>query len=80
MSKYLLLVSGYTDNPDIPDFEHKEDFDDDKAAFSRMMEMYRDVTINGGSNNIAHSDFGKHWATVEFNDGSKTTWEILEEV
>ena len=73
-------MSEYTKSSDVPDYEHKEDFDNDKTAFSRMMSMYRDAAINGNPDEILEADYGKHWATVRFNNGSETTWEILEEV
>ena len=80
MSKYLLLMSEYSKDSDIPDYEHKEDFDIEKEAFKRMMQMYSDAAVNGDPEKIEHSDYGKHWATINFTNGSKTTWEILTSV
>lgn len=80
MSNYLLLFCEYRPNSETADNVVEEGFNTQKAAYARMMDMYRTLAIEGNPDKIANADFGEHWATVNYTDGSKATIEILEKV
>ena len=55
-----------------------EEYNDYKSAYNRMLEMYREVAIEGNSEAIECAEIYERSAFVELNNGNVIEWDIEE--
>lgn len=72
MKKYIVTETEKDDS----DYKYQEEFDTIKEAKARMLDLYRQVAIEGDFDDIEKAELYQNSAIVYLNDGNIIEWEI----